>query len=200
MDPVIRSHFKRVDPILFAILDAADFEDTLTSRPREYFVSLCRQIIGQQLSGSVADVIYERFISLFPDQAVSVSVLEKISDAQLRGVGLSGAKVRYIRDLARNVKEKAIDLTSLSKLSDDDVVSALTKISGIGPWTAEMFLMFTLNRPDVFSFGDFGLKRAIRLVYKLPKDPTIAQMKKISDRWKPYRTYAALALWKFKDR
>ncbi len=198
-DSRILAHFRRHDPTLFSLFQSIVLDDLPVRQPRQYFVSLCREIIGQQLSGRVADVIYDRFERLFPKKLVTAASIQKIPDKNLRSTGMSWSKVRFIRDLAENVQSKNIDLSLLRTLSDQKVVDHLTKIKGIGPWTAEMFLMFTLGREDVFSYGDLGLRRAIQTLYKFRKEPTHRQMEQLSNRWKPYRTYAALALWKFKD-
>ncbi|MBI3559512.1 DNA-3-methyladenine glycosylase 2 family protein, partial [Candidatus Gottesmanbacteria bacterium] len=108
-------------------------------------------------------------------------------------------KTRFIRDLAHQVLTKSVQLDQLAQLSDQDVIVELTKVKGIGPWTAEMFLMFTLGREDVFSYGDLGLRKAIKKLYGFKKDPTVKQMDKIVHKWKPFRSFAARILWKSLD-
>jgi len=120
--------------------------------------------------------------------------LLKIKDQKLRDVGMSWGKVRYVKDLAIKHLGGEIDLSKLSSLSNEQVITELTKVKGIGPWTGEMFLMFTLRREDVFSFGDLGLKRGIEKLYNL-KEPTVAQIEKIIMPWSPYKTYGSIALW-----
>ena len=120
----------------------------------------------------------------------------KIPDQKIRDAGLSWAKVKYLKDLADKVKNKVIHLEKLDTLSNEEVITELTKVKGIGPWTAEMFLMFTLGREDVFSHGDLGLKNAIKKLYGFKKDPTRKQVEKIIARWTPYKTYACRILWK----
>ncbi len=112
---------------------------------------------------------------------------------------MSWSKVRFVRDLADKVSAKFIQLPQLAQLSNEEVITELTKVKGIGPWTAEMFLMFTLGREDVFSFGDLGLAKAIQKLYNLKQKPTRKQLEKITKKWSPYRTHAALVLWKSLD-
>lgn len=190
------SHFRTVDPILFSVAQTVTLEAHPLRSPNLYFVSLCSEIIGQQLSSKVADVLFDRFRKLFSRRKITPRAVLKMSEETLRTTGMSWSKTRFIRNLAQHVLTKSIQLTKLAKLSDQDVIRELTKVKGIGPWTAEMFLMFTLSREDVFSYGDLGLKKAIKKIYGFKKDPTVRQMEKIVNKWKPYRTYAARILWK----
>lgn len=195
----VLDHFKKNDVRIFELLQTIPLEVIHPKHPDTFFVSLCQEIIGQQLSGSVADVIYARFLALFGRKKISADRILAVSDIQLRSTGMSWSKVRFICDLARRMKTGEIDLSGLSQLSDYDVIQKLTRVHGIGPWTAEMFLMFTLARPDVFSYGDLGLRHAIQKVYAYRKEPTVRQMEQLTKRWVPYRTYAARALWRYKD-
>lgn len=195
----ILSHFREHDPVLFSLFTSVPTR-IIASPPHTYFESLCRTIIGQQLSTTVADVIYGRFAKLFGKKAVTPKAVLTTPDEALRSIGMSGAKVRFVKDLAAKVANQGITLTTLTTMSEQEVIATLTTIKGVGPWTAEMFLMFTLGREDIFSFGDLGLKRAIQELYKLKREPSVTYMQKLSRKWSPYRTYAALALWDFKDR
>lgn len=190
------NHFQIVDPILFSVASIVMLEDRDVRLPDDYFVSLCENIIGQQLSGKVSDVIFARFEKLFPKKNITPRTVLKLSEEKLRTTGMSWSKTRFIRDLAQKVLDTSVRLDHLSTLPDEEVIKELTKVKGIGPWTAEMFLMFTLGREDIFSYGDLGLKNAIKKLYGFKKDPTIKQMEKIVNKWKPYRTYAARILWK----
>lgn len=198
-DPRVFSHFKLHDPILFSLIQTVTIETVPIKKQSDYFVSLCREIIGQQLSGRVADVIFDRFTKVFPRRKVNAVSVRNVSDDALRATGMSWSKVGYIRDLSDHVHAKHIDLSLLSDMSDEEVIAYLTKIKGIGPWTAEMFLIFTLGRPDVFSYGDLGLRKAIQKLYILPYIPTQKQMEKIVMKWQPYRTYGARLLWRYLD-
>lgn len=189
-------HFQSVDPALYSLSQSIILDNHSPRHPRQYFASLCREIIGQQLSGRVADVLFERFEKLFPRRKVMPKGVVGLSEEILRSTGMSWSKTRFIRDLAQKVLAKLVQLDTLDQLPDDAVIRELTRVKGIGPWTAEMFLMFTLGREDVFSYGDLGLKKAIKKLYGFKKDPTIKQMERIANKWKPYRTFAARILWK----
>ncbi len=193
------AHFHSVDPILYSVSQTITLEEQAIRLPKHYFASLCSEIIGQQLSGRVADVLFERFEKLFPRKRVTPRAVLKLTDETLRATGMSWSKARFIKDLARHIVTHSISLPSLDALSDSEVIATLTRVKGIGPWTVEMFLMFTLGREDVFSYGDLGLRRAIKKLYGFKKDPTVKQMEKIVIKWKPYRTYAARILWKSLD-
>ena len=192
----VLAHFRSVDPVLFSVAQTIILEEHVIRSPDRYFVSLCSEIIGQQLSGKVADVLFDRFEKLFPKRTVTPKRVLATSEAALRATGMSWSKARFIRDLAGHVLTKSLQLDQLAQLPDQEVIKELVRVKGIGPWTAEMFLMFTLGREDVFSYGDLGLRKAIKKLYGFKKDPTVRQMEKIVNKWKPYRTYAARILWK----
>jgi len=194
MNNKILVHFQKVDPHISSLIQAIG--PITIEKSNDYFFSLCREIIGQQLSGKAADAIFTRFLTLFPTQSVSPRRINTIPDYDIRAIGVSWAKVRSIKDLAQQVIDKKLVLETIDRLKDVDVISHLTRVKGIGPWTAEMFLMFTLGREDVFSFGDLGLRKAIKNLYALKKDPTKKYIQKISKPWSPYRTYAARYLWR----
>ena len=198
MHQTILSHFRSRDPRIADLIEIFKVKELVADHPRTFFASLCGIIIGQQLSGRVADVIEGRLKKAV--KRITPKNIAHTPDETLRNTGMSWSKVRFIKDVAEKVLTNELDLLQVRSLNDVGVVSELTKVKGVGPWTAEMFLMFTLGRPDVFSFGDLGLRRAIQELYTLKKEPTVKQMEKISRVWIPYRTYAALALWKFKDR
>jgi len=160
----------------------------------EYFQSLCRQIISQQLSGKAADTIQGRFEALFPKKIVTPEKLLEHKDQTLRDAGMSWAKASYIKNIATAILSDDFRWNDFHKLSDEDVVAELTKIKGVGRWTAEMFLMFTLGREDVFSHGDIGLRRGIENLYNL-ENPSKKKIECIVSVWKPYRTYGSIALW-----
>ncbi len=190
-------HFKKVDPVIFAA--SIKLEEFEFVKSDDYFLSLCREIIGQQLSGHVAKVIFGRFLDLFSRRKASAKSLLELKDEKLRGAGTSWAKVRSLKDLASEVASGKLDLAKLDYLSDEEVVDELIKVKGIGRWTAEMFLMFSLAREDVFSHGDLGLRKAIKKLYRFKQEPTYKQIEKIASRWSPYRTYASLILWNVLD-
>ena len=164
---------------------------------RNYFYSLAESIISQQLSVKASDTITKRLVALFPAKKFPTPRdILKISPAKLRKTGVSNAKVKYLKDLARHIADRRLNFHKFPKWTDEEIITHLTAVHGIGRWTAEMFLMFSLGRPDVFSPGDQGLKNAIRKLYGLRKEPTHQQLKKISDVWIPHRTLACRYLWK----
>lgn len=197
MDKKVIAHFKKADPIIFGLfgqigpLGPARRSDNL-------FEELCESIVSQQLSVKASDTIFNRFKDLFPNQNLDPKFLLSIPHNTLRGIGLSNAKAMYVKDLAEKVSNNEVDLNKLDSLSDQEVIDALVWIKGIGKWTAEMFLMFTLDRPNIFSVGDLGLKNAMRRWYKL-ENPTDAELIAIADKWDPHRTIACRVLWKSLD-
>ncbi len=187
-------HLRSTDPVLASLFDT--YPPVVLRPHTDYFHSLTEPIIGQQLSGKAATTIVNRFKALFPntDFPSPKQVLRK-SDADLRSVGVSGAKASYIKNLAQAVEDKMVDFEDLSKKTDEEIIEMLVKVKGIGRWTAEMFLIFSLGRMDVFSFGDLGLRNAVKKAYGLRKDPSPVKLKQLSAKWQPYRTCASLYLW-----
>ena len=185
----IKNHFKKVDSVIHQVMEDMDLRQWVDQSKRDYFTALCEDIIGQQLSGKVADVIFSRFEKLFPKKQITPARILTLTDQQIRDIGTSWAKVKYLKDLAKQVKDKTIKLGQLDQLADDRVITELTKIKGIGPWTAEMFLIFTLKREDIFSLGDLGLKKAIAKLYGQRK------IELIINQWAPYKSFGCLALW-----
>ena len=197
MDARVASHFKTSDPILFSALQKIPDSSRLTpSRSTDYFSDLVEAIICQQLSDKAGATIFARVQNLFPKKRITPKHVLKISNEKIRMAGPSRSKVLYMKELAKAVSRKAIDLVALTSMIDEEVIAALTKLKGIGPWTAEMFLMFTLGRKDVFSYGDLGLRKAISRLYKLKKEPSRKQIERITNKWRPFRTYACRILWK----
>lgn len=190
------THFHHHDPKIYQLLVDHDIN---LPRPKEnLFQSLASAIIGQQLSTKVADVIEERFLNLFPNRVIDPQQILIKDDQALRDVGLSWAKVSYLKNLSEHVLDHSLNLAKLSDLDDTQVIDQLTQVKGIGPWTAEMFLIFSLGRPDVFSHGDLGLKIGMMKIYDFGEyTPTKAEP--IIEKWKPYRSYGALAVWKNLD-
>lgn len=191
-------HFQAVDPVLAAAAEKV-WPVELKWRPtKDFFSALCNEIVSQQLSDKVADVLYHR-LNQTCEGSITAEIVTRLTDQQLRDTGMSWSKVKFIKNLAEAVITQAIDLEQLTQFEDELVVTELTKLPGIGPWTAEMFLMFSLGRENVFSYGDLGLRRAIQKLYGLPPKPTRQQIEAITAKWSPYRTYACLVLWKIKD-
>lgn len=196
----IHDHFKIADPKIYLVLQKLAIPQIRpNSDAATYFNHLCRNIIGQQLSGRVADVIEARFLNLFSEQKASPEKILLLSDQQLRDVGMSWAKVRSIKDLALKTVQNVVRWQTFNQLDDESVINELIKIKGVGRWTAEMFLIFTLGREDVFSFGDLGLKKGLIKLYQLKSEPSPEEIKKITQPWSPFRSYASLALWRNLD-
>lgn len=185
----------RRDPTLGAII--REFGPCLLEkRPAgEPFAALIRAITAQQVSSAAATAIHTRLLALVPGGRPTPSSIAALTDDELRGVGLSRQKVGYLRDLCEKARD-GIDLDQLAVLPDDEVVGRLTRIKGIGRWTAEMFLMFTLKRPDVFPADDLGIRNAVQRAYRLRRPPTAARLTKLAEAWRPYRTVASWYLWR----
>jgi len=192
-----KRHFKKTDPILHRAAQEHEIEAVAPSD--DLFRDIIWTIIGQQLSSRAANAIFERFERLFTRRGITSRAVLNISDAQMRACGLSGAKVRAIRNVAEAVQNEMLELGTIADLNDELVLAELTKIKGIGPWTAEMVLMFSLGRPDIFSAGDLGLRKGIVHLYGLKKFPSDKKIAAITKKWSPYRTYAARVLWKIAD-
>lgn len=194
----VQSHFATVDPKLHAVLQTIDLADWWEERDgSDHFYNLAREIIYQQLSGKAAGTIFGRFSQLVGDK-VTPEQVAKLEDQQLRDVGLSWAKARYVKDLAAKVKSGEVALDNLHELSDQEVVDELTKVKGIGQWTAEMFLLFTLKREDIFSHGDLGLRNGFTKLYGV-EDPTPEQLEAVVSGWSPYKSYGSFSLWHHLD-
>lgn len=187
-------HFQTVDPILFAVLQKVG--EIKIAKVSNYFERLCDAIISQQLSTKAADTIFARFKALFPDEHIIPVFLLAIPQDLLREIGISYQKISYIRDLAQKIVDETICLEDLEKNNDEAVIRELIKVKGIGRWTAEMFLIFSLGREDIFSYGDLGLRRAIQKLYGFANEPTLKQMEEKTKIWAPYRSYASIALWR----
>jgi DNA-3-methyladenine glycosylase II len=168
--------------------------DRRGSRP-DPFDALARAIVGQQLSTRAANSIWEKLIGLFDGEMTTEALLRRRPQT-LRKAGLSNAKVGFLRDLAARVKDGRLDLKQLKKLPDEDVIAELIEVKGIGSWSAEMFLIFHLGRPDVVSAGDLGIRRAIQITYGLDDLPGPEEVERIAEPWRPHRTLACLYLWR----
>ncbi len=187
-------YIKRADPKLYKVyLTLRQLELLQKSEPRLYFKQLCESIIQQQLSVKAGATIFKKFTAVFQEGKVTPQNLLKIEDQKLRQCGISFAKIKYLKDLAQKTISGVVDLQNLDKLDDEAVVEELIKVKGIGRWTAEMFLMFSLGREDIFSHGDLGLRNALKNIYGLEKKEEIEIL---VQKWSPYRTYACRILWR----
>jgi DNA-3-methyladenine glycosylase II len=158
-----------------------------------------RSIVGQQLSTKAARTIYERLIDLFGGKTPSPGELLAADPEAIRAAGLSRPKVSYLRSLAEHVESGELELARLSELSDEEVSEQLTAVKGLGQWTADMFLIFHLGRPDVLPVGDLGIRRAVERAYGLPELPDAARLIEIGESWRPNRSLASLYLWRSLD-
>ena len=165
----------------------------------DHFAALVRAIIFQQLSTKAASTIHSRLLALVPDAAMTPQALASLDEEQLRRVGVSRQKALYLRDLCGKLTSGEVQLEGIDSLPDEDVIATLTKVKGVGRWTAEMFLMFRLHRPDVLPVSDLGILTAVQKAYKLRKRPTPDRLRKLGDAWKPYRSIACWYLWRSLD-
>jgi DNA-3-methyladenine glycosylase II len=188
----------RRDPILAALIRKHGPCGLAAAQRADHFSALVRAITGQQLSTKAAATIYARLAALMPG-GVTPESLSALSDEQFRAVGMSRQKGAYFRDLCDKVLSGALPLDSLEAMTDDEVIAALTQVKGIGRWSAEMFLMFRLHRPDVLPVGDLGIVNAVQSVYRLRKKPTAERIRKIGEAWRPYRSVASWYLWRSLD-
>jgi DNA-3-methyladenine glycosylase II len=176
-----------------------DEEERRRGRPHEPYGALVRSIVGQQLSTKAARTIYERLIALFDGRTPTPAELLAADPEKVRAAGLSRPKVSYLRSLAEHVESGELELDRLSDLSDDEVSAQLTAVKGLGQWTADMFLIFHLRRPDVLPVGDLGVRRAVERAYELPEIPDAAKLTEIAEPWRPHRSLASLYLWRSLD-
>lgn len=202
MKQTAEKYLQSVDPVLGAIIKRIALKPR--KRSSNHFRTLVESIVSQQLSVKASDTIFARFLKLFAERNKTKKFptpeqILQMPDAKLRSAGLSGSKVKYIKHLAEKVHKKEVALHRLRKMSDEEVIEHLIQVKGIGRWTGEMFLMFSLQRPDVFSHGDLGLRNAIAKLYGFKKPPTSAQIEKIVKKWSPHRTLASRYLWRSLD-
>ncbi len=190
------------DPAMAALIERVgeiDLETRLRrrseERPADAYGALLRAIVGQQLSTKAARTIYGRILELFDGRTPAPEQLLEAGEPDLRAAGLSGRKVEYVRDLASHVISGELELDKLDQLSDEDVIAEIVAVRGLGVWTAEMFLIFHLERPDVLSGGDLGIRKAVQIEYGLEEMPAPAQVLEIGEPWRPHRSLASLYLW-----
>ena len=173
-----------------------------TKKDLDLYVSLMRAIVSQQLSVKAAATIWGRFLELFKEGYPDPKILLKMKDDKLRSVGLSYQKAGYLKNIARFALEKTLDYKELKAKKDEDLIEYLVEIKGVGRWTVEMILMFSLNRQDVFPKDDLGIQNGIKSLYTLEplnKRELFQEMNRISESWKPYRTLACMYIWRHKD-
>jgi DNA-3-methyladenine glycosylase II len=200
--PKIVQELAASDPVMARLIEehgAVVRRDLRTERPGDAYGALLRSIVGQQLSTKAARTIYGRMMDLFDDHAPTPRQLLAADPDAIRAAGLSRPKISYLRSLAEHVESGELELERLGELPDEEVIEQLTAVKGIGEWSAHMFLMFHLSRPDVLPVGDQGIRNAIKKQYGLRKIPDAKRMEKIAKPWRPYRTLACLYLWSSLD-
>jgi DNA-3-methyladenine glycosylase II len=195
-------YLRSSDRVLRKLIDAGGPIDPAIdrrgSRPDPY-EALARAIVGQQLSVKAAASIWARLQDAFGGRTPNPAEVLAAENALIRGAGLSNSKVEFLRDLASRVESGQLDLERIGELPDEDVIAALIEVHGVGRWTAEMFLIFHLGRPDVISTGDLGIRRAVQIAYRLEDLPAPAELERIAEPWRPQRTLACLYLWRSLD-
>lgn len=189
-------HLKRADPVMAAIIDAVGAYTLVARKPT--FETLARSIVYQQVSGKAAASIFSKLKKAAGPRFSARGILQ-LSPEELRACGLSAQKSAYIRDLAEKVARRQIRFGALAAMSDEEVIEALTTVKGIGVWTVQMFLLFALERPNVFPLGDLGVRNAIQRAYKLSGAPQEADLLRISECWHPYCSVATWYLWRSLD-
>jgi DNA-3-methyladenine glycosylase II len=193
-------HLRAGDPVMRRLIDeigADGLGDPRRGRPADRYGTLLRSIVGQQLSTRSASAIYARLIDRYGGRTPTPQEVLEDDPEQLRvAAGLSHAKVAFLRSLAEHVIDGSLQLDRLDELPDEQVIAELVAVKGLGPWTADLFLMFQLQRPDVLPVGDLGIRRAVMVRYELEAMPTPAEVERIGEPWRPHRTLASLFLWR----
>jgi len=190
-------HLKKADPVLAEIIQRVGPCRIQYREPA--FATLVRSIVYQQLSGRVALVIFNRLLDLVADRQLTPKAVLGLTIEQMRNAGLSGQKTAYIRDLAARTFAGELDFESLPSMDDDEVIEALTRVKGVGVWTAHMFLIFALQRNDILPIGDLGIRTAMRKAYRMRALPKPARMEKIARSWRPWCSVASWYLWRSLD-
>ena len=193
---------READPVMARLVDdhaTAVRRDVKGEPAGDAYGALLRSIVGQQLSTKAAASIYRRLIDIFGGHAPMPKQLLTADAEEIRSAGLSRAKVAYLRDLAQHVEDGTLELDRLPDLPDEEVTEQLTAIKGLGPWTADMFLMFHLRRPDILPVGDLGIRRAVQVEYRMRKLPDAKRLERVARPWRPHRTLACLFLWSSLD-
>lgn len=193
----IARYLSEKDPILGKII--AKVGSLEAQKSTDYFISLVESIVSQQLSVKVADVIYARFENLFADRKVTPEKVLEIDADVMRQVGMSYGKIKYVKSLAQHVIDSPRVFEMFDLLSEEEIITELTQVKGIGKWTAEMFLIFSMGKPDIFSYGDLGIRNAIKKLYKI-EDLSEHHALTIAEKWIPYRSYACRYLWRSLDQ
>jgi DNA-3-methyladenine glycosylase II len=187
------------DPVMATLIDSYGEISLETRRKRrppvDAYGTLLRGVVGQQISAKAAAAVYGRVLELFGGKTPAPAALLEVEPEKLRAAGLSNRKVEYVRDLAAHVESGELELDRLGELSDDEVIAEITAVRGFGLWSAQVFLMFFLERRDVLPTGDQGIRRAVQVEYELAELPDAAELERIAEPWRPHRTLACVYLW-----
>jgi DNA-3-methyladenine glycosylase II len=200
--PKIVAQLRAADPVMDRLIEEHGSivrRELKEERRGDAYGALLRSIVGQQLSTKAARTIYGRMLELFDGHPPTPKQLLAVDPDEIRAAGLSRPKISYLRDLAQHVEDGTLELDRLDELSDEKIIEELIAVKGIGEWSAHMFLMFHLGRPDVLPVGDQGIRNAVRTQYRLRKVPDAKRLEKIARPWRPYRTLACLYLWSSLD-
>lgn len=190
-------HLRKSDPVLARVI--ADIGPCTLDRQKNRYRNLLRAIVGQQISSAAARAVFKKLETTINARSLNPDAVAKLSEEDLRAVGLSSQKARYVKDLTDHVLDKRLNLRSLHYKSDEEAIELLTDVKGIGLWTAHMFLMFSLGRPDVLPWGDLGVQVAMRNLYELDSLPKKEDCLLIAEPWRPYATIASWYLWRTVD-
>jgi 3-methyladenine DNA glycosylase/8-oxoguanine DNA glycosylase len=192
-------HLRKTDPILQRVIERVGPYRLKPRSEGTHFDHIARAIVYQQLSGKAAATIHGRVCALFPNSAIDPALLLAMPDEQLRAAGLSRAKALYLHDLAARTTSGELQVDGLHALSDDEILAQLVAVKGVGVWTAQMFLMFRLGRPDILPGSDLGIRKGVQMAYGMRSLPTPRKVEELGARWAPYRTIAAWYLWRLLD-
>ncbi len=193
------AHLKKVDPVMVRVIETVGPYKGWPASNGTHFDAVARSIVFQQLSGKAAGTIHGRFQGLYGGRTPLPSELASTTDEQLRAIGLSRQKSAYLKDLGARVASGELSIETLHELTDDEIITALTQVKGIGRWTAQMFLMFRLRRPDILPDLDLGVQKGMQRAYRLRKLPTPERVLKIGAKWAPYRTVGSWYMWRLLD-
>jgi 3-methyladenine DNA glycosylase/8-oxoguanine DNA glycosylase len=192
-------HLRAADPVLARVIDQVGPYAFRPRRGGTHFDAVARAIVYQQLSGSAAATIHGRLLALYGDRPPSPAALLATPDERLRPCGLSRQKLGYLKDLAARALSGEVPFERLGRLPDEEIVAALTRVKGVGVWTAQMFLLFRLGRPDVLPSTDLGIRKAVARAYGLRRTPDPKKVERLGARWRPYCSVAAWYLWRWLD-
>jgi DNA-3-methyladenine glycosylase II len=190
-------HIRKSDPVLAPVLDSHGV--LKFTAEGDLFESLVESILSQQLAGAAASSIIRRVRAIYPEGRLDADALYRTPARKLRSAGVSPQKLSYLRDLSKRVSKGAVELEALREMEDEEIIRTLDEVRGIGPWTVQMLLIFTLGRTDVLPVDDLGVRKGVQGVYHLRDMPKKAEIERIGESWRPYRSVASLYLWRHKD-